>query len=294
MFKSIIKKWILFFVHDLRESRADWINLPLKEKQELKKGQLRYSISLLVSLFLHIILLVLVWNIGSYPSPLFKDTENTGVEVDFELTEGMVSSDVQPLYDSESYVVIKPSRLLKPTDKQALLLNDLVAKLKEGKSPTLSSSTLRSLVQRSPRLKPVGSNLMSNLQVQSLKIPKRKVKSNKSAGFWNHIHKSKLDPKNINNTNDTEIMEVIDRHSFQFRDCYEKALLKDEKLSVRAVFLLQLSQSKVKKARVELKGNGNAVSRRTLSHCLFRQSKALVFNKNKQDLSLRFNLIFGL
>ena len=206
-----------FFVQELRESRVDWINLPLKEKQELKKGRLRYFAGLLTSLCLHIILFSLVLNMLSQPTnSLFQETKSVGVEVDFELTEGMVSSDVQPLYDSEGYVIIKPSRLLKPTDKQAQLLSDLVAQLKKGESLALSSSAPKSSFQSPPRLRPVDSSLMSNLQVKSFKIPERKVKANKSAGFWNHIHKSKSEPTSMAHINDTEIMKVIDRHSFQF------------------------------------------------------------------------------
>ena len=96
------------------------------------------------------------------------------------------------------------------------------------------------------------------------------------------------------NVNTTDIMKVIDGHSFQFRNCYERALLQDESLSVKVVFLLKLNGSRVETVRLEMKGQGSARSRRALSHCLFRESKKLIFSSNQESLSLKFNLIFGL
>ena len=34
--------------------------------------------------------------------------------------------------------------------------------------------------------------------------------------------------------------------------------------------------------------------RRALSHCLFRESRELVFSQNKKNVLVKFNLIFGL
>ena len=89
-------------------------------------------------------------------------------------------------------------------------------------------------------------------------------------------------------------MKVIDQHSFQFQECYERGLLKDESLSGKVIFLLKLRQSQVKKAGLELKGKGNPASRKELTRCLFNESKKLTFSNNKGNISIKFNLIFGL
>ena len=246
--------------------------------------------SLCISLSLHIVLFTSVLR-GLKPINLSQEIDIKGEEVNFELTEGMVSSDVNPIYDSEGQVIIKPSLLVKPKDKQALLLNSLLETLKAGKKPALSSSIIKTPSQNRPRLKQTEKSLMDQLQVENFKIPSSQA--TKSAGFWNQVRMLKSDTA-TNEINNTKLMKVIDQHSFSFRDCYEKALLKDENLSVRATFLLKLNKSKVQNTKIELKGKGNLASRQTLSHCLFQQSKTLVFNKNQQSLSLRFNLIFGL
>ncbi len=67
--------------------------------------------------------------------------------------------------------------------------------------------------------------------------------------LWNHMNLSQSSTAG-EGVNYTDIMKVIDKHSFQ--TCYEKALLKDEKLSVKLVFLLKISQSKVQNTRLEL------------------------------------------
>ena len=238
-----LKKIPLFFVTEWRENRLYWTHLPQQEKQEIKKNKLRYFASLFISLGLHIVFLTSILNMVSKQVELSEEIKIRGEEVDFELTEGMVSSDVHPVYDDDSEVIIKSSLLVKPEDKQTLLLNNLLEKLKQGKMPTLSSSVLKPKSSYHSRLGQTEKTLMARLQVKSFKIPESKTGA-KSAGFWNQVRMLKSDQTDSTGINNTEMMKVIDQHSFQFRDCYEKALLKDEKLSVRAVFLLKLNQSK--------------------------------------------------
>ena len=293
-----LKKIFRFFVQEWRESRLYWANLSSLEKKEIQRNKIRYFVSLCVSILLHVGLVMSILNMALNPHKHSKEIEILKGEVDFELTEGMVSSDIQPVYDNEGEVIIKPSLLLKPEDKQAVALNDLLSQLKEGKGPALSSALQSHRLHRS-HLEPATpaslakKSLSAKLKVKGFKIPETKTQS-KSAGFWNHIQMLKSDQADLADIDDSEIMKVIDQHSFQFRDCYEKALLKDEKLSVRAVFLLRLNQSQVQHTRLELNGTGNKASRHLLSHCLFRKMKMLVFAKNQQKLSLRFNMIFGL
>ena len=115
--------------------------------------------------------------------------------------------------------------------------------------------------------------------------------------LWDHMKMFKTDKTKKTvaaNQENTEIMKVIDQHSFQFQECYEEALLLDEKLSGKVIFLLKLNRSKVKKSGMELEGQGNSNSRRKLTRCLFKESKKLVFLKNRKNISVKFNLIFGL
>ena len=293
-----VKKAKAFFVQELKETRLDYMSLDPLAKKEIKKERLRHFASLSVSLALHIFLLLGMWNGLFSPSSFLGETKLQAEEVDFELTEGMVSSEVQPLYDPFGEVIIKPSLLFRERkkDKHALLLNELLKNLKKEKGPVLSSSVLKSGQKNFSRLRKAEQNLRWGLRVEKLKIPKRQKKSLQQAGFWSQMGLLKKEDKvsGLGAVNNTEMMKVIDSHSFQFRDCYEKALLKDESLSIRAMVLLKLNQSRVEHTKLELKGRGNPVSRRLLSHCLFRQSKTLVFAKNRQNISIRFNLIFGL
>ncbi len=293
-----LKRARCFFVQEWKEARLDYKNLDPEDRKEIKKERLRYFASLGVSLALHVFLLAGMWNALLSPVSFVGETEIQAEEVDFELTEGMVSSEVEPLYDRFGEVIIKPSLLFtaRKKDKHALLLNELLKKLKEEKGPALSTALLKSRRKGSSRLRGAEQSLRAGLmRVEKVRIPQpRQRKSLQEAGLWSQVGLLKKEKGNMAPVNNTEIMKVIDSHSFQFRDCYEKALLKDESLSIRAVVLLKLNQSRVEHTRLELKGRGNPVSRRLLSHCLFRQSKTLVFAKNRQNISVRFNLIFGL
>ena len=92
------------------------------------------------------------------------------------------------------------------------------------------------------------------------KKTKKKIAPLKSQ-FWDTVKMSQSDSigKGVDYGG---IMKVIDRHSFEFQECYERALLKDESLSGKVIFLLKLNSSAVKKAGLELKGKGNPNSRR--------------------------------
>ena len=228
----------------------------------------------------------------NFLSPVLIGEDKTikGEAVDFDIMDGMLSSDLDPVYDKTSEFIIKPSSLIN-RDKKGQSLANLLERLKESKPTGLSfGRTSREGRKRRSQIGQAENKLKAGL---GWKKTKKKVSPLKSQ-FWENVKMSKSEAATEGSMDHGGIMKVIDKHSFEFQDCYERALLKDESLSGKVIFLLKLNQSKVKKAGLELKGEGNPPSRRELTRCLFQESKKLVFLNNKGNISIKFNLIFGL
>ena len=292
---------IKFFIKEWSEELKFYASLSTKEKQESRRAKTRGFICFLISIVLHTLFLFLAIQRGfSSDSTKPIDIELALNNKGFELAEGMVSLEVKPIYDKKGDIIIAPSMLKQeknktPKDKKALALNQLLKNLKASKGPTLSDKVKikQPKSKKTSQLEKEQLRLQKSLQISESNRPFVKTTKPKMANLWlaSPLTKTKKQVKPANYTN---IMKVIDQKSFQFRDCYEKALLKDELLSVKVVFLLQLRKTKVQKTRLELHGKGNPESRRTLTHCLFRESKTLVVLQNKNNISVKFNLIFGL
>lgn len=297
---------VAFFRKEYKEKTLYLRSISEDEKKELFKHKWRHFISFSVSIVLHIVFFLSVFN-GFFNSSLInKKTVVIENVVDFELMDAMVSAPLDPIFDENSDIIINASTLLEAEneteDKQALALDGLLSVLKKSKSPVLSAS----FDNRRQKLKQKQKQTQN--RNSSLALAEKQLKAGLSLGYeknmgrkanvprkqlWNHIRLLESDTID-GDANYANIMRVIDQHSFQFRDCYEQALLKDKKLSVKAVIFLTLSQTKVAKTKLKLRGNGNIQSRRALSHCLFQESKVLVFSKNKKNVLVKFNLIFGL
>ncbi len=291
---------IAFFIKEYKEKHLYLKSISKDERKDLIKQKWRHFISFSISIILHIIFFLTVFN-GFFNS-ILTNKETVVIEnvVDFELMDAMVSAPLDPVFDENSDIVINSSTLLEiddeKTDKQILALDSLLSVLKKSKNPVLSADFDKQKQEQKQKHR------------SSLAQAERKLKAGLSLGYKKHIErKANVPRKQLWNrirllesdtidggANYANIMRVIDQHSFQFRDCYEQALLKDEKLSVKAVIFLTLSQTKVEKTKLKLQGNGNIQSRRALSHCLFQESKELVFSKNKKNVLVKFNLIFGL
>lgn len=214
--------------------------------------------------------------------------------IDFDIMDGMLSSHLDPVYDRTSKFIIKPSALIKNEDRKKAVLSDLLAQLKSSKSPALSNNSLRQKKRYDSHLAQEEENLKAKLDQRPRSRARLACLDRPSrTQIWDRMKLLKSTSQNTQ-VNHEDIMKVIDRHSFQFQECYERDLLRDEKLSGKVTFLLRLSQNKVQKTGLDLKGKGNALSRRELTRCLFRESKSLLFPKNTQNISVRFNLIFGL
>ena len=94
--------------------------------------------------------------------------------------------------------------------------------------------------------------------------------------------------------NDKYIMDEIQKHMDQFRDCYEKSLLREDELSIKATFFVNIRKTVVKKAKINLTGRGSMSIKKQLSRCLLKEINQISFLKNKQDMPVRFSLLFDL
>lgn len=287
---------VSFFIKEWREEKLYLMTLDDQEKQEVRRRKISYFVSFSLSLVLHIVFFLGVLN-GVFSRVLSgKDMVVDKSIVNFDvLTEGMVSTYLDPVYDQDSDIIVDPAFLgkrKKERDKQILVLDNLLSELKNSGDPVPSSSFSKERKQtlgfhREKRRLKAGLGKMRHRKGTSKKMAPMRVQ------LWDRMSLSNSN-KISSNVDYTHIMKVIDQYSFQFRDCYERALLKDEHLSVKAAFLLQLNQSKVEKTKLELHGNGNPRSHRILSRCLFQKSKNLVFSKNEKNISIKFSLIFGI
>ena len=277
-----------FLVQEHKEWKKAMAVLTSEEKEELKQGKRRHVFAFTASLIFHFVfgLIFFYYSLGSVV--LIEDQIVQGDIVDFDIMDGMLSSEVDPVYDKTSPFVIKPSSLIRKRKDQSL--TDLLEKLRDMKTTSLSGRTSK---KRKKYKSQIGQEDYKLKAEWGWKGAKKKIPSQR-ANLWSRVKSLQSDSTANQNVNYSEIMKVIDRHNFQFQECYEQALLRDESLSGKVIFLLKLNRSQVKKAGLELKGKGNPASRRALTRCLFRESKKLVFSNNKGNISIKFNLIFGL
>ena len=282
-----------FFIQEWKEERLYLASLSEWEKKEIKRKKLRHLLAFSTSFILHSVFFLFLFYdfVGSV---LIGESEVVAREaIDFDIMDGMISSDLDPVYDESSDFVIKPSALIKKEDRKKLSLGYLLDKLRASKNPVLSRGSLRkSKKEYASNIGREEQRLKSKLGWSGRKKRKKKIKP-LQVQLWDRMKllKSKATEAQVNYG---DIMKVIDKHNFQFQECYERALLIDEKLSGKVTFLLKLNHSKVRKAGLELKGKGSSGSQRELTRCLFRESKSLLFPKNRQKISIKFNLIFGI
>ncbi len=277
-----------FFVQEWREKRLYLTTLNEHEKKEIQKQRKRHLIAFSVSFLLHCIVFVSLFYDFMDPVLMGENELTAGETIDFDIMDGMISSNMDPVYDHNSEFIVKPSALIKKEDRKKISLNNLLQQLKTSKGPVLSDSPSRKNRQDHSKLHQEEQSLKSGLGWKG-RVKQKKIKPLRLR-LWDRMKllKSRTTETQVNYG---DIMKVIDKHNFQFQECYEKALLKDEKLSGKVIFLLKLNQSKVQKAGLELKGKGNPMSRRELTRCLFRESKRLSFKKNTENISIKFNLI---
>ena len=304
--KSLFKKkyysWYLFpwfvfifFIEEWRDHRTYRKALSEKEKREARLNKLYQFLSFTISLVLHCIIFFGI-------TIFFMDSENTGQEllidnaVEFELASGMVaSSGIESVYETESGIIVKPNSLSKLShqNSKVKILDDLLNKLREEKTSTWSKNNpQKSQSQSIGWSDAIKKQLENNLNVEN----KNQKKLNQKivlAKLWDRLKISQMN-KEYSSTDHKNIMDQIQKYTYQFRDCYEKSLLLDEVLAVKAAFLLNVNRASLRTAKVKLKGQGSLKSRKQLSRCLLNEVKKISFSKNKKNISVRFNLIFEL
>ena len=295
---------VYFFLEEWREEKKYRLSLSQIERHELSNRTYQNFMSFCFSLMLHLILILGVVN-GVLEGSLINKSEEVvslgEAIVDVEVMGGMLSGPVDPIYDPKSDIVIKNFSLNRyKIHKKMTALEELLQKLSNKKISILSknaqSRSTGSNRNSESRLALVEKDLKERMSF-GFRKNRRFIRRNqkfKQTQLWNRVNLAAAGNMRKRVMNNQALMKVIDKHIFYFRECYEQALLKDEKLTVNAHFLLKLSKAKVRTAQVDLVGRGGFSSKKQMSHCLSAQSKNLNFADNKQNVSVKFSLIFGI
>ena len=85
------------------------------------------------------------------------------------------------------------------------------------------------------------------------------------------------------------LRKMVKKHNHKFQGCYERALLKDELLSGKAIVTLTIGQ----KADVNFKGLGKTSSIDSLKSCLQRESSRIRMAQKVIGKKVRFSLFFN-
>ena len=295
---------VRFFLEEWREEKKFRMGLSKREKREFSNRTEQQFISFSFSFLLHLLLCLGMVN-GVLEGLLASESEESvslgEAIVNVEVMGGMFSGHIQPIYDPKSDIVIKAFSLNRyKVHKKMTTLERLLEQLGGKKISLLSKGSqfinIGSEKVSKSRLTLVEKNLKAGLSFgfnDSRPIVKKQKKV-KQTQLWNRVNLTSLNKMREGMMKQRDLMKVIDKHIFYFRECYEQALLRDEALTVNAHFLLRLNRSSVRSVKVNLIGKGGMTGKRQMSGCLAAQSKKLKFTDNKQSLSVKFSLIFGL
>lgn len=283
-----------FFAREREESRLWRASLSRRELREISLERRRLWISYSVSFALHALIAFALLSDFTGAVLIGDQRISAESEADFKLMEGMISHLEKPVYDESSGIVVKPSRLIRKKDRRLLSLDNLLQKLRSGGGLKLSGGAFKGSEKSAARPRTGAEELELKAGLRRRRTGKRLSVSR--GQLWDGLRLMREANKGgAAQVNYSEIMKVIDKHNFQFQECYELALLKDEKLSGKMVFLLKLDRAAVKKTNLRLEdGRGSPVSRRALLACLYQESKKLVFARNKRKITVKFNVIFGI
>ena len=103
------------------------------------RGERRHVFAFTASLIFHCVFALSFFYYSGGSVVLIEDQVVKGDIVDFDIMDGMLSSEVDPVYDKNSPFVIKPSSLIKKRKDQSLM--DLLDKLRDVKTTGLSGRT---------------------------------------------------------------------------------------------------------------------------------------------------------
>ena len=141
MFLSFRRKfWYLFpvsvfrfFAQEREEQKLYLATLTEREKEEIKNQKRRNLFSFSASFLLHCLFCLGFFYNFINPILIEKDRIIAGDAIDFDIMDGMLSSEVNPVYDKESEFIIKPSNLIRE-EKKEQSLTFLLEQLKKNQN----------------------------------------------------------------------------------------------------------------------------------------------------------------
>lgn len=150
--------------------------------------------------------------------------------------------------------------------------------LKKKKPKSVLESLLSDLKNRGPK---VASN---QLQVKSPGQKKLKVSDLKKMDIdWSQITAETTEKSS---DIEKELNQYLARYNDQFRNCYEKSLIKDPSLNAKVEFLLQVGSNRnIAKSEIQFSGVGTPAVKEELRGCLQLVTQKIQLPKNSEELS---------
>jgi len=213
----------------------------------------------------------------------FETMDNEVYEVTLKTMDPSGSTEVQPVFDENSDIVMNiPKERKKKKDQQSLAerLLKKYSKVKVPSSQTLSAPEEPSSLWKS-RIRPKVAHGSLGDQLKNLPDKKEPDLKMNNQGF----SKDKMS-------------QHLATYQKQFQRCYESALLKDSSLNGKIQFdLLTAKSGDISKSQIDFEGVGRPSTRADLIGCLrtvvrkiqFPQTLASTFGKN-----IRFQAVLSL
>ena len=131
-----------FLIQERKEKLLYLTTLTEGERKEIRKQKRRDLFFFSLSFVLHgLFALGFFYNFLN-PVILGKDTFISKEAVDFDIMDGMLSSDLDPVYDENSEFIIKPSALITQREKKDQSLANLLENLRRSKTTGLSTGKI--------------------------------------------------------------------------------------------------------------------------------------------------------
>lgn len=135
----------------------------------------------------------------------------------------------------------------------------------------------------------VKSKKTKNLILDDNKNNKSAVNYKSNSINYNVLVKNKPKTPRKTNVSATELKKIVKKYNHKFQSCYEKALIKDELLSGKAIITLTFERSAI----VDFKGIGLASSISFLKKCIKNESQKIRSSNHISGKKVRFSLFFN-
>lgn len=246
----------------------------------------RFSSSYFLSALLHVLFLFTL-----YLQQVRHAQEDTTKEYDLMI----VTTPIEAPASNLGGTLPAPSAPKRPSAFAGLL-----AQASKGVQPIAKAGKLNhakdSAADQAAMAQNIKSDLVQSGQVQSGLAQLLKARQLRTQGInWNAVGIG--DASGVNGEKpmtDKElelIREILGKRQIVFRNCYERALLSDEKLSGKVDFLFTIAAGgRVGQTQVQFQGNGNSSSQSLLKSCLGEVSQAIQFPSSISGRRIKFNL----